>query len=86
VKSGQYTAAETGKGQFLRGNGRNLAGKGVVREISSPKRVANVLNLCNARGQWTKNMGKRECCYGFGERVCQFNSGKSSMTGNPLEA
>jgi len=32
-------------------------------------------------GQWAGIMGKRECCSGFGEQVCQFISGKSSMTG-----
>jgi len=30
-------------------------------------------------------MGKGKCCSGFGEQVCQFISGKSSMTGDPLE-
>jgi len=39
---GQFTADEIGKGQFLRRNLRNLAREGVVREISSPKRVASV--------------------------------------------
>jgi len=43
VKSGQFTADEMGKGQFLRGNRRNLAGEGVVRKILSPTRVAIVL-------------------------------------------
>jgi len=41
AKSGQFTADEMGKGQFLRGNRRNLA-EGVVRKISSPIRVADV--------------------------------------------
>jgi len=49
AKSGQFTADETGKDQFLRGNQRNLAGKGVVRKISSPQRVASVSNLCKGR-------------------------------------
>jgi len=31
-------------------------------------------------------MGNGECCSVFGERVCPFISGKSSMTGDPLEA
>jgi len=57
-----------------------------VRKISSPQRVASVSNLCNGRCQWAGSMGKGECCSGFGERVCQFISGKSSMTGDPLEA
>jgi len=30
AKSGQFAADETGKGQFLRGNRRNLAGEEVV--------------------------------------------------------
>jgi len=30
-------------------------------------------------------MGKEEYCSGFCERVCQFISGKSSLTGDPLE-
>jgi len=82
AKSGQFTADKTGKGQFLR---RNLAGKGVVRKISSPQRVASLSNLCNGRSQWAGNMGKGECCTA-GKRVCPFISGKSSMTGDPLEA
>jgi len=55
-KSGQFIADETGKGQFLRGNRRNLAGEGVVRKISSPRRVASVPKLRNGRGQWTGNV------------------------------
>jgi len=31
AKSRQFTADKTGKGQFLRGNRRNLAGEGVVK-------------------------------------------------------
>jgi len=44
---GQFTADETGKGQFFRGDLRNLAGEEVVRKIWSPQRVASVSNLCN---------------------------------------
>jgi len=51
AKSRQFTADKTGKGQFLRGNQRNLAGEGVVRKNSSPQRVASVSNLCNNRRQ-----------------------------------
>jgi len=36
AKSGKFTADDTRKGQFLRGNRRNLAGKGVVRKIWFP--------------------------------------------------
>jgi len=53
-----------------------------VGKISSPERIASVPNLCNGRCQWAGNMGNEECCSGFGERVCQFISGKSSMTGS----
>jgi len=53
VKSRQFTADKTGKGQFLRGNRRNLAGEGVVRKSSSLQRVANVSNLCNSQEQET---------------------------------
>jgi len=81
----QFTADETGKGQFLRGNRRNLAGEVFMRKISFSKKVANVTNLCNGQGQWAGNMCKGECCSGFGKRVCQFISGKFSMTGHPLE-
>jgi len=77
---------ETGKGQFLRENRRNLAGEGVVRNISSPQRVASVSNLRNSRSQWAVNMGNGECCSSFGKRVCLFISVKFSMTGDPLEA
>jgi len=31
-------------------------------------------------------MGNGECCSDFDKQVCPFNSGKSSMTGDPLEA
>jgi len=57
---------QDGKGQFLRGNRRNLAGEGVVRNISSPKRVSGVHpNFCNGRCQWAGNMGRGECCSGL---------------------
>jgi len=49
AKSGQFTADKSGKGKFLRGNQRNLAGEGVVSKISSPQRIAYVFNLCNGR-------------------------------------
>jgi len=65
AKSGQFTANETGKGQFLRENRRNLEEEGVVRKVSSPKRVASVSNLCNGRGQWAGNMGKGKCLLRF---------------------
>jgi len=74
AKSGQFTADETGKGQFFQGNRRYLAKEGVVRKISSPRRVAGMPNLCNERAG---NMGKGECCSGFGERVA------SSLLGSP---
>jgi len=47
----EFTTDKTGKGQFLRGNRRNLAGEGAVRKISSPQRVASVSNLCNRRSE-----------------------------------
>jgi len=69
AKSGQFTADNMGKGQFLQKNQRNQAGEGVVRKMSSLQRVANVsnANLCNGRWQWEGNMGNGECCSGFGE-------------------
>jgi len=51
-KSGQFTADEMGKGQFLRENRKNLVEEGVVKKFSSPRRVADVPNLSNDRGQW----------------------------------
>jgi len=69
AKSRQFTADETGKCQFLRGNRRNLAEDGVVRKISSPRRVASVPNLCNDRGQPARDMDKWKCYSGFAERV-----------------
>jgi len=39
AKSGQFTADESGKGQFLQGHRRILAGEGVVRKISSPLKI-----------------------------------------------
>jgi len=53
AKSRQFTADKTGKGQFLQGNRRNLAGEGVVRKSSTPQRVASVSNLCNSWSQGT---------------------------------
>jgi len=49
-------------------------------------RVAVVPNLSNDRGQSARNMGKGQCCSGFGEQVCQFITVKSSLTGDPLKA
>jgi len=51
AKLGHFTTDETGKGQFLQGYERNLAEDGVLRKISSPKRVVGMPNLCNDRGQ-----------------------------------
>jgi len=53
-----------------------------MRNISSPKRVASV---CNNRKQQAGNTDKRKFCSGFGERVRQLITEKSSVTGNPLE-
>jgi len=86
AKTGQFTGDETGKGQFLQGKQRNLAGEGVVRKILSPQTVVSVSNLCNVRCQWARNIGNRKCCSGFGKQVYLFISGKSSMTADPLEA
>jgi len=49
--SRQFTADKTGKGQFFRGNRRNLAGEGVVRKSLSPQRVASMSNFCNSRSR-----------------------------------
>jgi len=38
AKSGQFTADETGKGQFLRGNRTYLAEEGVVKKIFVSKK------------------------------------------------
>jgi len=57
-----------------------------VRKSLSPQRVASVSNLCNSWSQRAGNMGNGECCSGFGKRVCPFISGKTNMTGDPLEA
>jgi len=78
MRRGRASSSEKTEGIWL--------GKGVVRKISSPQRVASVSNLCNGPCQWAGNMNKGDCCSGFGERVCPFISGKSSMTGDPLEA
>jgi len=67
AKSGQFTAGETGKGQFLRGNRQE------------EKRACLI---CNDWGQWAGSMGKGECCSDFGERVRQFITRKSSVIGN----
>jgi len=41
---------------------------GVVRNISSPQRVASMSNLCKGRCQRAGDMGNVECCSGFGKR------------------
>jgi len=56
-----------------------------MRKISSPRRIVGMTNLCNDLSQWAGNMEKGESCSGFGERVCHFITGKSSVTENPLE-
>jgi len=50
------------------------------------KKIAGISNLCNDRGQWAGNMSKDESWSSFGERVNQFITGKSRVTGDPLEA
>jgi len=69
-----------GAGPVPQWKSKESAGERIVRKISSPKRVTNVPNLCNGRGQWAlgRNMVKGECCSGLSERVCQFISRKSS--------
>jgi len=57
-----------------------------VRKISYLSRVTGMPNLCNDLGKWAGNMGKGECCSGFGKRTRQFITGKSSVTRDPLEA
>jgi len=84
AKSGQFTAGEIEKGQFLRRNRRNLAGEGVVRKISSPRRVTGVPTFCINLGHRVGNLGKGGCCSGFFKQVRQFITGKSSVTGDPL--
>jgi len=42
-------------------------------------------NLCNDRSQGAGNIDKGKCCSSFGERVCQFITGKSSVTGDSLK-
>jgi len=56
-----------------------------VRNISTLSRIAGMPYLCNGWGQWAGNMGKGVCCFGFGERVRQLITEKSSVTENPLK-
>jgi len=65
AKSSQLTTGETEKGQFLGVNRSNLAGEGVVRKISSLRRVAGMPNLCNERDQFAVNIGNGQCCSGL---------------------
>jgi len=46
-----------------------------VRNISSPDSVASIPYLCS----------DQECWSGFGERVCQFITGESIVTEDPLK-
>jgi len=82
AKSEQFTADNTGKGQFLRGNRRNLVGEGVVKDLVSKKSSECAQSLQWSR-QWARNMGKGERRSGPGERVRQPIPGKFSMTGDP---
>jgi len=58
AKSVQFTTDESREGPVLPRKQKKLAGDGVVRRISSPKRVASVPNLYNSRargqGTWVK--------------------------------
>jgi len=74
VKSGQFTSGGAGKEQLLWRESGNLSKEIFVRNILSPDSVANMLFLCS----------DRECWSGVGERVCQFITGESSVTGDPL--
>jgi len=44
-----------------------------------------VPNLNNDWGLRVRSMGQGECCLDYGERVCQFISRKSSVTGDSLK-
>jgi len=72
AKSGQFTADEMEKGQFLRGNRRNLTGEGVVRKISSPQRVASVSNLCSGQGTRVTGSGSVIVVGAFDPKVQRF--------------
>jgi len=85
AKQRQPTAVKTGKGQFLRGNRRNLARDGVARKSSSPQRVASVSNLCNSRSQGAGNTGNGERRFVPSKQVRLPTSGKSSAIEDPLE-
>jgi len=86
AKSGQFTTSKTGKGQSLWGNRKNLAEERVERKVLSSGSIAGMPYLCNDRDQWAGNMGEEECRSSFGERVCQFVTGKSSVIGDPLKS
>jgi len=63
----QFTANETGKGQFFWGNLRNLAGEWVVSKTLSPIRIAVCLIFAMTG---PSDMGKGEGFSGFGEQAC----------------
>jgi len=72
VKSGQFTAGETEKGQFLWGNRRNEK-----RELWERFRLQAVYRVFLIF-EMTGIMGEGKYC-SVGERVCRFISGKSSV-------
>jgi len=65
TKSGQITEGETGKGQFLWVNRRNLAEDRIERKISSPESIVSVFIFAMAKAE---SMGDGKFCSGFGER------------------
>jgi len=58
AKSGQFTADETGKGQFLCRNRKNLAEERVLRKISYRSRIAGIPYLCNGRASKLETWAK----------------------------
>jgi len=63
-KSGQFTASETGKGQFLWENRRSLAEERIVRDISSPGSKAGLPNFAMTRASGM-GMGQRKVLLWF---------------------
>jgi len=77
AKSGQFTASETEERPVpLRKPKESGRRESCEKNFISRSYSEYALSL----------LGEGECCYDFGERVCQFVTGKSKVTEDPLEA
>jgi len=87
AKSRRFTADKTGKGQFLRGNRRNLAGEVVVRKSSSPQRVASASIGARGQGTWATRSAAPDLAsesFEQGFELYNYKHPESSKTKQPV--